>query len=237
MVIFSFNLLYIKPGRIHGAKYIEKCKMEQYSFVWNWAVAMKKTTFYNELIKAIDKVYMKVALKGLQKRMAGYHQQVSQSTKSRVNDIKSPLLDYIDTITIKDQGDPEELHTIGSPAPESATANQHASDLHTPAKNQTDEPYVIDKNNVGELSRYFKEKSIESELHPGIEEKLEHSVWEHIHATIKYARQGDKPNAKMHTDIANSACEELAHYMSEEDYLEFIMKIKEHLDVLKSDKQ
>lgn len=194
---------------------------------------MKERTPYSSLIRAIEKIYLRVALTALHERMDVYHKQASQSLKPHANNIKSPLRECIDEIIEYDQDDPEDLDT-----------NNHSiltgsiSDLYGPAKdNNTVELHVITKENVGELSKYFKARSDGSALHPGIIEKLEHSTWEHIHAAIRYARKGDYRNARMHSDIASSACQELAHFMNEECYLEFIMEIEKHLDVLKQHKQ
>ena len=90
----------------------------------------------------------------------------------------------------------------------------------------------INQEHIDDLSRYFKARSKDSDLHPAIQDKLEHSVWEHIHATIRCARQGDKRNAKMHLNIASTACKELGHYMKEEEYQAFVKKAEEHMGTL-----
>lgn len=189
---------------------------------------MKNAAFYNALIRKIEKIYNKISLIVLRKRMDGYHTQASQSF-NLANGIKSPLLDCIDTIIVNNQDDSRTPHNNDRPVLTTAT------NLNTPAKNHTDKPHVVNKRSAEGLSRHFKARTNGSELHPEIAKKLERSIWEHINATIRYARQGDKYNATMHTDIANSACKELAHYMTEEHYQAFVMKIEEYLDSLKPD--
>jgi hypothetical protein len=66
-------------------------------------------------------------------------------------------------------------------------------------------------------------------LHPGIDDKLKHSIWEHIHAAIRYAKLGDRCDAKMHTNIASYAYRELAHYLSKEEYAKFTSDINNQL--------
>ena len=190
---------------------------------------MKNTAFYNALIRGIEKVYKKISLIVLRKRMDGYRKQESQSFNSYANDIKSPLSDCVESIISNKQDEPGTRHNNDSSILNTTTSQ------NSPANSHADKPHVADKRNAGEFSRHYKERANGSELHPDIAKKLEHSIWEHIHATIRYARQGDKFNAAMHTDIANSACKELAHYMTGEHYQEFIMQIEEHLASLKPD--
>lgn len=189
---------------------------------------MKEITFYSSLIRSIEQIYFRFALIVLHKRMDGYHKQASQSIKPYANDIKSPLIECIDEIIENDQGNPEDLDSINY-----SILTSSITYLHGPAKHNTVERHVINKENVGELSKHFKARSNGAALHPGIKEKLEHSTWEHIHAAIRHARKGDNSNAKIHTDIASSACKELAHFMEEEHYLEFIMEIEKHFDAIK----
>ncbi len=69
-----------------------------------------------------------------------------------------------------------------------------------------------------------------------MDEKLKHSIWEHIHASIRHARLGDARVAKMHADIANSAYRELAHYVSNEDHNELALEIENQLGELLDNK-
>jgi len=189
---------------------------------------MKDTAFYNALIRGIEKVYSRISLIVLRKRMSGYQKQPLQSTNLNASDIKSPLLDYIDNIIVDHRDDSITPDDNDRPVPDTTT-NQNR-----PTKKYTDKPHIINQRNAEELARHYKATENESELYPEIAKKLQHSIWEHIHATIRYARQGDKSNAAMHTDIANSACKELAHHTTDEQYQAFIMKIGEYLDSLKS---
>ncbi|MDH3342176.1 MAG: hypothetical protein OEM07_00475 [Gammaproteobacteria bacterium] len=128
----------------------------------------------------------------------------------------------------RNQIETEVIHTVyeGTITNSYTNEKQHA-DNH---------PHLINRRfrYVGELSKYFKERSQGSDIHPGIKEKLEHSVWEHIHAAIRYAHQGNEYNSKIHTDIACNACKELAHYMDDEAYRLFTIEVAKHLSDLKS---
>ena len=86
--------------------------------------------------------------------------------------------------------------------------------------------------NVNGLSKHFSTTHNEAEFHPGIDEKLKHSNWDHINASIRYARLGDARVAKVHADIANNAFKELAHYVSGEDHAELASQIEDHLGAI-----
>jgi len=192
---------------------------------------MKTNLSFRALIHAIEKIYLRMALIVLQKRMGGYHKQASLSEKSYTPNIKSMLLECVDEIINSHQDDHEGPRDVDEAIISDATSNRHSH--ASPAF----KPCVVSKENVGELSRYFKARISGSGLHHGIEEKLEHATWEHIHATIRYARRGDKRNAKLHANIASSACKELAHYMDGEHYQKFIMAIEKELNILKPEKK
>lgn len=189
---------------------------------------MKDTAFYTALIRVIENVYSRIAAIALRKRMAGYHKHPHQNTKIYANGIKSPLLNCIDDIIAHQRDDSKTTHDSDSPVLDSATEPKRSASKHT------DKPHPINKRNTEELAKHFKAAANESDMYPEIAIKLEHSIWEHIHSSIRCARQGDKVMAAMHTDIANSACEELAHHMSEDQYQSFIVKIDRYLGSLKS---
>ena len=189
---------------------------------------MKDTAFFSSLIRGIEKVYKRISMIVLRKRMSGYNKQPVQSASLNANDLKSPLLDCVDNIIDDHRDNSKTLHDNDRPAPDVTTS------LNKPAEKHIDKPHIINGRDAGELAKHYKETAVKSELYPEIARKLQHSIWEHIHATIRYARLGDKRNAEMHTDIANSAFKELAHHVTEEQYQAFVVKIGEYLDSLKS---
>ena len=187
---------------------------------------MKSTAFYNALIDSIETIYKKISAIILHKRMDRYDKEPARSPRSYAKGIKSPLLDSIDDIIANQPDSAEASPDIGQPAIDSTASP------NTPAKNHTGQSEMLENHNAEEFSRHIKASTNGSELYPEIAKKLEHSVWEHIHLAIRRARQGDKRNASMHTDIANSASKELAHYMNEEHFQAFLMSIEKYLDSL-----
>lgn len=186
---------------------------------------MAGTTFYNSLLHEIENIYFRVSYSLLQKRMHSYHAQAAQGGHY-ANGIRQPLMGYINDLAAVDHADPTSLRHIDHTAPEHP-AHQHIPIKYLPQK------HGPNKANVSELSRYFKMRNNEAMIHNGIEEKLEHSTWEHIHAAIRYARQGETKKARMHADIASTACAELAHFMLGEAYTTFVTQIEQYLDVLR----
>lgn len=190
-------------------------------------ILMKNNSFYTALIQELQKIYARLLLTVLHVRMDRYQQQAVQSFKPYTTDIKSPLMAVVNTISHRAKTEPE-LHRAIDPYKLSATKSPASGEVATTGLGL----HGIDKDNFGELSRYFKDRSNGAELHPGIEARLEQSTLEHIQAAIRCARRADSSHAKMHVGIASSACKELAHYMPEDQYLKFVGEIAKQLDEL-----
>ena len=80
-----------------------------------------------------------------------------------------------------------------------------------------------------ELSKYLRTENLTSVTQPGIVTKLTESVWEHIHAALRIARQGDADKAKLHLDIADQALNEVGHYMSSDDFSRLVSSVEQYL--------
>lgn len=185
--------------------------------------AMKTSALYGSLIRAIEGVYFRVTLSILHKRMDGYHQQSCKNITPYAGNIKKPLLECIDVIV------------FNGLVETTASEHEHVEDAasqYVPEKYNVTELHLLNKDKVAELAQYFKSKHNDSMLHAGVEEKLEHSTWEHIHAVVRCAKQGNDRRARMHADIASTACLELAHFMVDEQYAGFLNEIEKYLSVL-----
>jgi len=88
-----------------------------------------------------------------------------------------------------------------------------------------------------EFAKYLKERKHSLVTNPYIGNKLKESVWEHIHSTIRYARQGDVDTAKLHSKIAANALEESGHYLNNEDYSDLVFQIKNYFSEAQKDKE
>lgn len=192
---------------------------------------MKNTSIYNDLIRAIEKLYSSVTLQILQKRMDSYHSLPSTDAYTeRALDIKDPLFKYIDNVS----------QTAPKPAAEAQpledSVSSQASQPHSPVQSEFASQRPVPGKTVSGLTKYFSATHNETEFHPGIAEKLQHSFWEHIHTAIRQARLGNARVAKIHADIANNAYKELTHYVSSETHAKFALELEEHLGELLNNK-
>lgn len=62
--------------------------------------------------------------------------------------------------------------------------------------------------------------------------KLMQSAWEHLHASVRYARLGNADTAKLHASIMESSLKEAAHFLEEDVYTEFVQNLSRELQGL-----
>ena len=188
---------------------------------------MKSAVLHNDFLHTIEDLYSRVTFIILQNRINNGHQKAAvDNIEQHSLDIKAPLYKYIEDVRSKDQNTVPQTQTLDY------SFFSQPSKPYTPSKHELANQKIAVKNYVGELSKYFKAYHNYSELHPSIAEKLEHSTWEHLHASIRHARQGEQRLAQMHADIANNAYKELAHYVSNEAHAEFTKEIQGQLGTL-----
>jgi len=168
------------------------------------------------LLPSIQKAYSKIMLSILVRRMRSYHKSFATEYWHKLD---GPLYDCLKNVSqTRYINHPDDFHSIQKIVDKFSTTQFHTTD-HT----------TINTEHVNELSQYFKRRSMESTLTPGIDEKLKHSIWQHIHHALRLAREKKNKDASMHADIAYYACKELAHYLPEQEYYEFINEIKDEL--------
>ena len=185
--------------------------------------------FYSALVNEVRRLYELVVLSILHKRINDYHQHSDYVASPHAGEIKSALLSYIDNVPVIDSPSKKTIFNAASIIPAHPEPDKYLKEAYP-----TDTHRVNNYKHVGDLSKYFKSRRKAYELMPGIKDKLKLSVWEHINASIRCAHKGDKRNAKMHIDIANSAFKEVSHYLPEQQYAEFSEKVNQHLNALKS---
>jgi len=62
--------------------------------------------------------------------------------------------------------------------------------------------------------------------------KLMQSTWEHLHASVRFARLGNAETARLHASIMDSSLKEAAHYLDDEVYSEFVQSLTRELNGL-----
>ena len=60
-------------------------------------------------------------------------------------------------------------------------------------------------------------------------EKLKESAWDHIHTSLRHARDGKKDLAKMYADLAKEALQQVSHHLSDEEYTQLKTAVLEEL--------
>jgi hypothetical protein len=90
-----------------------------------------------------------------------------------------------------------------------------------------------DSTVTNDLSSHLTKKNVQgNEDH--IAEKLQKSVWEHVHSAHRFARSGKGDTAKLHADLATSAMKTLSHYLPADEYSDFLTEISSQLHSLRS---
>jgi len=151
--------------------------------------------------------------------MHSYHKS---SVVDHAHNLHGPLHELIKNIA---QG----KHGVGSADYSSLLS---VVDKYRVPHSQPAQHHIVNTKQANELSRYFKQRGYGSTLEPGIDVKLKQSTWHHIHFALRLARQSNIEGAGIHADIAFYACKELAHYLSEQEYCEFIVEIQNELKQL-----
>ncbi|MBE9516159.1 MAG: hypothetical protein IME93_04195 [Proteobacteria bacterium] len=77
------------------------------------------------------------------------------------------------------------------------------------------------------LSQAFSKRHPAGALQNTVADKLMQSAWDHLHASIRYARAGDSDTARLHASIMENALKETAHYLKDNEYRCFIDQITE----------
>ncbi|MCW8887613.1 MAG: hypothetical protein OQK25_00965 [Gammaproteobacteria bacterium] len=79
------------------------------------------------------------------------------------------------------------------------------------------------------LGGYFRKSPRGSTSNSHMGTRLKESVWDHVHAALRLARQGKVEQARFHTDIVHSGLKEVGHYLDEEEFKAFSDEIEASL--------
>lgn len=126
-------------------------------------------------------------------------------------DIVSPLSEYIDKLSADASVNTKDVSGSRAGITGEAAPDHDSSSMSVSSPNA--EP--------GDLSVYFRNARKHSAVSLDMGEKLVHSTWEHIHTSIRVARQGDVKTARMHVELAGNALKEAERYLSAEEFSVF----------------
>ena len=187
---------------------------------------MKERGHHSGLLDALRGLYSQMAALVWNKRLQSYRPDSGRHVEL---DIAAELFHQISELA---EAQPVKLHDTGAAAA-SQVAQPHAENPSSTPHHPFD-PSPATPKEPGRLSEHFEAGRNGSELAPGLSGTLQKRTWEHIHAALRLARQGDARAAKLHADLANSAFAEAAHYMSNEDIAGFAAEVKHKLEELRT---
>ena len=178
----------------------------------------------NKLLSTLQSLHRKLALALLYFRESTYRNIAGKGKTSNIKAIINAKIDELASSlenTPLDKGDLENTTVVKRDAGDDKTSDYKSNENHLPRK-------AVEN----ELSRYIKTESLTSVTQPGIVKKLTESIWEHIHNTLRAARQGDTDKAKLHLDIVDQALNEVGHYMSGDDFSKLVNSVEQYLQKL-----
>jgi hypothetical protein len=177
------------------------------------------------LFETLQGLYSQFVLMILERRMKSYHQKTGAQAR---RDIAGLLSEEIRQLAVAVPSIDEGANSDNSTdVVQSTTAKQSSQVLDSKIQN------AKITNTASELSNHLRRRQSGSALNPELGERLMKSTREHIHAVHRLARQGKVRTAAMHADIANHALREAGHYMSEDEYADFIAGIEQELMAMK----
>ncbi len=165
------------------------------------------------------------SLKHLYSKMMGLHAEararssLNLSNKAGSQNIVTPLSECIDKLAASAVNNPANVTNLQIPEKEN-----HSHD-HTSISR---EPFY--GNELGELSTHLKNSHKYSGFSLNTGDKLMQSTWEHFHAAIRLARQGDVEAARLHMELTNNALKEASHYLPEPVYARFSKDVMKALE-------
>ncbi len=144
----------------------------------------------------------------------------SQSNRDSSQHILELLSHYIDAHATECRDDDSAIDR-------NANSRDEPRDTTPPRRERASPTPSLKQEN--HFSRHLIMEDRRTSLPPSITIRLQHSIWEHIHATIRHTKSGDRGSAELHATLTQNALHEVAHYMNERELQAFHDEIKEAL--------
>lgn len=155
-------------------------------------------------------------LKHLYSRIMGLHAEdrarssLNRSNTASSQNIVLPLSDCIDKLATNAVNNP-----VDAPNSQNPEIENHPHDHASISRESSS------RTKLGDLSVHLKNSHRYSGVSLNTGDKLMQSTWEHFHAAIRLARQGDVDAARLHVELTNNALNEAVHYLPEPVYSRF----------------
>ncbi|MCW8955927.1 MAG: hypothetical protein OQL09_03520 [Gammaproteobacteria bacterium] len=185
---------------------------------------MSEKTGNQSLLSDLKRLYSNITLSLFNKRMGLYNKDHHAMSSQNVS---AKLSDHIEKLAAVEKTRPAQQtpsQAAAEPAQTETTELDQAADVR-PSK-------TVVGRIVTALSSHFRGRA-GYEMQPELSEKLKNSAWSHVHTALRYARQGDESNAKLHANIACNALKEAEHYMSDEACAELSSEVDKLLEQIK----
>lgn len=141
---------------------------------------------------------------------------ITSTHSSRPKNVTKSLSDCISKLAKKAASDPVNVTKLHVP-------ETHISDhAHSTISRDTSTSHEL-----GELSLHLKDSHKYTGVSQDTGARLAQSTWEHFHASIRLARQGNTSAALLHRDLANSALIEAERYLPEQEYARLSKELME----------
>jgi len=177
-------------------------------------------SWLKKLMDSLQVLYSRLSTLILNRRMERYRKERSVHLDKQIltalHDIFEKTSNPENLQAGADNGGPEELVSRESNTdPKAKRSNAAAAASHS------------------DLSSHLHSNLSKSSDSGHLGEKLKASAWDHIHTSLRTAREGKSDLAKMHAGLANEALRQASHHMTDEEYIELKTSILEELQKLR----
>ena len=179
---------------------------------------MKKNK-YHSLLSSLQYIYRKISIVVVRIRIHSYRKLVESNSSFDITSVLNEQINTLAASSVKNN----KIHDDVNEKPQHSELTFNKEDIKKYQSSKIENVSGVES----EFAKHLKQKKSSSMIHPYLGDKLKQSAWEHIHCTIRYARQGNVVTARLHADIAGQALEEVAHYMKDEEYSELVFQIEE----------
>lgn len=173
---------------------------------------MSSSQDHSGLLETLKQLYSRVVVLHAESRA---RKSLKNNTSSSLK-IEAPFSECIDKLA--------DRHSVSTSSPHTPDSRKRTSKRSTINRDPSS------RNDLGELSKHLKESNRYSGASMDTGDRLVHSTWEHFHAAIRHARQGNTDEARLHMRLTTSAYNEAAHYLPDSAYSRFSNEILHALE-------
>lgn len=184
---------------------------------------MKNSKENHNLLSNLQSLYKKLALIVVDFRKNAYRYVSSNDKKSNIKSIINAQIDELVMSYENIESDKD-----------SSNSNNNDTSKRSAGSGKDNKNIEVKKYQAGravenEFSKYLKMENLTSVTQPGIVAKLTESIWEHVHAALRIARNGDAEKARLHLDIVDQALNEVGNYMDSDDFSRLVNSVEQYL--------